>query len=82
MMPEIVERVRTLRRAGRSCRDVARAIGVGKSTVQRIAPGYRLRCPDCGARVRRLPCLSCALDEDIKKHQETSKDIGGRRDAT
>ena len=70
MTVEIVEKVLALRRAGRSCRDVARALGVGKSTVQRIAPGYRLRCPDCGVKVRHLPCLSCSLGLQQTKHQE------------
>ena len=82
MMPEIVEKVLALRRAGQSCRAVAAALGVGKSTVQRIAPGFRFRCPDCGVLLRRLPCVSCSLDGDIKKHQETSRTIKEHRTVT
>jgi len=70
MMPEIVEQVLALRRAGRSCREVAAALGVGKSTVQRIAPGFRVRCPDCGVKLRHLPCLSCWLGLQQTKHQK------------
>lgn len=61
MSKDAVRETRRLRRRGFSCRETARRVGISKSTVQRIAPGWRLRCVKCGATLNQCFCVLCRV---------------------
>lgn len=67
MLDHLVEAIRRMRRDGKSCRETAEEIGVSKSTVHRIAPGYVRRCPTCRARLTGTRCLACELEEEADR---------------
>ncbi len=71
MDQKTVEAVRKLLGAGHTHRDAARLLGIGKTTVGRIARGEidgtesaprSARCPGCGRKLQRTPCLQCGIE--------------------
>lgn len=59
-----------------SLRAIARATGLGKTSVQRIAEGQRQhlrgqRCPGCGGLPLVLPCKACATRAALEAPQDT-----------
>jgi hypothetical protein len=77
MLEHVIEAIRRMRRRGATCREVAAELGVGKSSVHRVSPGYRKVCPRCHATLTTAVCLACRL-ESPKPDQETSRGAGMR----
>lgn len=70
--------IHALHNNGVRLREIARRLKLAPSTVYRVLHGHTLRsakrCPQCGAKLIKSPCLACQLRATLEKPQIISSD--------
>lgn len=70
-MNYLTKSIHALHYNGVRIREIARRLKLAPSTVFRVIHGHKLcsakRCPYCGAKLSKSPCLACQLRANLKK---------------
>lgn len=70
-MNYLTKNIHALHYNGVCIREIARRLKLAPSTVFRVLHGHTFsavkRCPLCGARLLKSPCLACQLRDNLEK---------------